>query len=350
MADMLAIAVAGAGSIGRTHVALIERSAECRLAAIADPAPGAAEWVASNDVPAYRDLSALISAERPDGIILATPNVLHVEQALACIAAGIPCLIEKPVAHAIVDGERLLQAIEASSVPALVGHHRLHSPIMAEAIRVIADGTLGPLVAITGSALFRKPDSYFEEAPWRREPGGGPILINLIHEIANLRALAGEIAEVQASVAHKSRGHEVEDTAAMTFRFESGALGTFILSDAAASTQSWEQTSGENPAYPRDESENCYEIAGTRGSLSVPTMVLRTFPPSMPASWFTPMQSRVVAVERVDPLARQLSHFCAVIRGDAKPLVSIRDGLQNLRVVEAIMQAARNGASVKVAH
>ena len=48
-------------------------------------------------------------------------------------------------------------------------------------------------------------------------------------------------------------------------------------------------------------------------------------------------------LEVVDPLERQLAHFCEVIRGNADPLVSVRDGLQNLRVVDAIAESARTG-------
>jgi predicted dehydrogenase len=60
------------------------------------------------------------------------------------------------------------------------------------------------------------------------------------------------------------------------------------------------------------------------------------------------MRCTTAEVQRDDPLALQLEHFCAVVRGEAAPLVSVRDGLQNLRVVEAITQAARTGASVEI--
>ena len=55
-------------------------------------------------------------------------------------------------------------------------------------------------------------------------------------------------------------------------------------------------------------------------------------------SWWKPFQVEVAAVDRADPLAHQLAHFCAVIRGEAQPLVTARDGLQNLRVTEAIAE------------
>ncbi len=51
---------------------------------------------------------------------------------------------------------------------------------------------------------------------------------------------------------------------------------------------------------------------------------------------------------RKDPLAEQIEHFAAVIRGDAEPLVTARDGLQNLRVTEAIVEAAKTGRTVNI--
>ena len=74
-------------------------------------------------------------------------------------------------------------------------------------------------------------------------PGAVPILLNLIHEVNNLLSLVGDIVRVQATTSNTTRGFAVEDTAAMVFTFANGALGTFLLSDAAASARSWEQTS-----------------------------------------------------------------------------------------------------------
>jgi predicted dehydrogenase len=247
--DKLRLAVAGAGLIGRTHIALIQHSAEATLSGIVDPAPSAAEVARRADVPLHAALGDLLTTDRPDGVILATPNLLHVSQALECVAAGVPVLVEKPLADSVEEGERLCAAADGTGAKVLVGHHRLHSPLLEVACAVVGRGTLGRLVAVQGSALFYKPDGYFDEASWRRQSGGGPILINLIHEIGNLRAMCGEIVAVQALASNAVRGFPVEDTVAINLSFASGALGTFLLSDTAASPRSWEQTSQENPSY-----------------------------------------------------------------------------------------------------
>lgn len=340
------LAVAGAGLIGRRHIELIQASQRCELAAIVDFSPAAQEIAEAAGVRLFQTFAELFEQHRPDGIILATPNRLHAEQALACIAAGVPALIEKPVAHSLEDGERLRRVAERINVPILVGHHRAHSPVLARAREIIGQGRLGSIVSVMGSAVFYKPDDYFDAAPWRRQAGGGPILINMIHEIGNLRSLCGEIVAVQALASHATRRFSVEDTVAINLRFESGALGTFLLSDTAASARSWEQTSRENTSYPSYEDEDCYVIAGDMGSLSVPTMRLKTYARREDRSWWKPFECTVEAVTRADPLQRQLEHFCDVICGTAQPLVTVDDGLRNLRITEAIVEAVRTGAVV----
>ncbi len=339
------IAVAGAGLIGRRHLEEIQRSSSAEPASIVDPFPAAAEVAREFGVPLYSSLAELFERDRPDGVILATPNQLHADGGLECVEAGVPVLVEKPLADSVASGTKLVEAAEAATVPLLTGHHRQHSPIMARAREVIQSGRLGPIVAVVGTALFYKPDDYYDVGGgWRREPGGGPILLNLIHEVNNLMQLVGDIVSVQAVSSNATRGFPVEDTAAMIFRFANGALGTFVLSDTAGSARSWEQTSQENTAYPTYQDEDCYHVAGTIGSLSIPTMRVKTFPGTR--SWYEPYDTSTESLDRADPLANQVEHFAAVIRGEAQPIVSGRDGLNALRVTEAVTEAARTGQIV----
>jgi len=207
---------------------------------------------------------------------------------------------------------------------------------------------------VVGTVLFYKAESegYFDGAQsWRREPGGGPILLNMIHEIDNLRSLAGEIVAVQAFTSNATRNFPVEDTAAIALRFANGALGTFMLSDTAACDRSWEHTSGEDPRYAlaHTDDDDCYIVAGTFGSLAIPTMRLQRYLKADERSWHKALDKSMLERDAVDPLERQIAHFADVIRGRAQPLCSARDGLQNLRVVDAIVEAANTGHVVSTA-
>ena len=280
-------------------------------------------------MPLYRSLDELFEQDRPDGVVLATPNQLHVEHALTVHRgrrADAARKADRP------DGRR--RPSGWSQMPRRSGAQdpdrpppRAQSDHGEGEAASIDEGVLGRLVAVMGSAMFFKPDHYFADAPWRREIGGGPILLNMIHEVHNLRMLCGDIVAVQAFSSHATRGFPVEDTVAINLRFANGALGTFMLSDTAACARSWEQTSQENKAYPTYEDEDCYVIAGTFGCLSMPTMRLKTYPRAEDRSWWKPFEVGVVGMVRDDPLKHQIEHFGAVVRGEAQPLVSARDGL-----------------------
>jgi predicted dehydrogenase len=166
--DQTRIAVAGAGIIGLAHIGVTLKSTTCRLCAVVDPSPAAVDVAARAGVPLYRSLDELIAHDRPDGVVLATPNQLHVPQALQCIAAGLAVLLEKPIAPTVAEAQTLVHAADAARARILIGHHRAHSPIMAKARQVVESGQLGRLVAVMGSATFFKPDHYFTDSPWRR--------------------------------------------------------------------------------------------------------------------------------------------------------------------------------------
>ncbi len=347
--QVLRIAVVGAGLIGVRHMALVRANADTTLAALIDPSPHAAALAQAEEVPYFRTLADYLAAARgtarPDGVILATPNALHVADALACLQAGIATLIEKPLADTLVDARRLLQAAASSPVALLVGHHRRHSHTLQQVRQTLESGALGKIVSLSGSALFFKPDSYFNAAPWRRQAGGGPVLINLIHEIDSLRFLLGDIVQVQALTSNAVRQFEVEDSAVINLRFASGALASFSLSDTAAAPRSWEQTSQENPDYPAYPQQDCYFISGTRGSIAVPT--LRMWRYAQAASWWTPFVCTQLALQQNDPMAQQLVHFCAVVRGQERPLVTVVDAARSLAATLAVIDAARTGSTIQ---
>lgn len=339
------IAVIGAGLIGRKHLAILKEDPAFEIAGVADPAPQAEAYARENAFPYFKETGALLDKARPDGVVIANPNALHRETALACIARRTPAIVEKPIADTLADAGAIVQAAETSNVPVLTGHHRRHNPIMQAARDFVVSGALGKIVATTSTWLHRKPNNYFD-VTWRRETGGGPILINAIHDIDCLRMVVGEIESVQATASSKTRGFPVEDTAAAVLRFANGAVGTLIVSDATPSPWNWEATSRESDITP-SELENCFIVAGTHGSLSIPQLQHWCYD-KPDGAWADPLTRRTLPSRDADPYRRQLHHFARVIRGEEKPVIDAAEGARTLAATLAIVESAKTGRSVQV--
>lgn len=345
----LSVLLSGPGLIGRKHAELLARSERSNLAGVVGPAtPANVAFAEERNVRLFATLEAALAATNPNAAIIASPNEFHCEQVLACIERGIPTLVEKPLTSDLRSANLICEKSRASGVPVLVGHHRTYNPLLPVARDFITSPQFGELVAVQGSVMFRKPDHYFAEGPWRSRIGGGPIYINFIHEIGIMHYLCGPIVSVWARAGNRRRRFEVEDTAVICFQFESGALGSFVLSDIAASDKSWEMTSGENPAYPYSADADCYHFAGSNGSLDFPTMKARYYGNDQTPSWWSPFRTETLKVHAGNPLERQLAHFEDVVSGLAEPIVSAEAGRANVRVLEAITAAIQNGRSVDV--
>jgi len=116
-----------------------------------------------------------------------------------------------------------------------------------------------------------------------------------------------------------------------------------VVSDAATSPWCWDFCAGEQPQYPRQQSQSHF-IAGSLGSLSLPDLALWTYRGER--QWHAEMTREQTAVHAADPYERQLQHFAAVIDGSASPLCSALDGLRTLQATLAVHQAATTGQPV----
>jgi predicted dehydrogenase len=339
----LRIGIIGAGAFGQRHIATASREPLCEVAAIADPAASAEAVARAQGVAYFPRYEDMLAEGKLDAAIIATPNAMHVPAGLACATRRVHMLIEKPIAETVEAARQLSEAAERAGVALLVGHHRRYNPIIAKAREIVQGGGIGRLTAVTALWLLQKPAAYFDVG-WRVETaGGGPILINLVHDIDDLRFICGEIASLQAMTANGARGHPVEDTAAIVLRFAGGALGTVTLSDAVAAPWSWEITSGEASMYPQ-RPENCYLFAGTTGSLAVPRLELWRY--AGETGWSAPLSCERLEVAREDPQVVQLRHFCRVVRGEEKPLITGLDATRTLAATMAVSEAARTGRRV----
>jgi len=339
------IGVVGAGFMGRQHVEFIRAAPGAVLSAIADPAVPAGTY----DCPIFESTSAMLAAVQLDAVVIANPSALHVETAIECVETGVAVLLEKPVAVDYSEALRLVDAVARLEGRLLVGHHRRHHPAIARARSALAGGEIGDFVAVSGLWSARKEDAYFTDTPWHRTRGAGVMLINVVHDLDLLRHLCGEVVEVAAIQSSHARRLEVEDTVALNLRFESGALGSFLASDAGVSPWGWDQSTEETLAFPFIPDGVAYQLVGTRGALSVPNLAKYSYDRSVPADWHSPLSRTYLPAVPRGSFEAQLEHFLVVARGEAEALVSAEDASRTLALVEAAALAARSGRTVDVA-
>lgn len=339
----IAIGIIGAGLIGRKHLAEIATHPDFDLVGIADIN---AEQVAAENPAArvFADFRQMLDEARPNAVVIASPNQMHAENGVECARRGIHILIEKPVTDSLESAAKLVAAVRKTGIRTLVGHHRRHHQQVAALRSLIAEGRIGNIVGVSAIWATYKPDSYFKAAPWRTQAGGGPVLINLIHEIDFLRFAVGEISAVSATLSNRQRGFAVEDTAAILIEFENGAVGTFLLSDSAVSPWTMEQGLGESPAFP-SSGESSYRLVGSRGALEFPNLVEWTQAGGEP-NWNRPAHAQRINVPTINPYAAQLDHFRDVIRGVVPSILSVEDGARTLVATLAVNEASLAGKRI----
>jgi predicted dehydrogenase len=325
------------GLIGTPHAQTLQKVDECELVAVADVDEQYREAAAKLGAKYYQDYAEMIQMENLQGVIIATPNHLHVSMGIACAQRRLHLFVEKPIAPNLADADRLIESAKHHKVHILVGHQRRFNTLVEKAREVVRSGELGKLVGVSITWALLKPPEYFEGPfSWRKNKGGGPILINLIHEIDNLRYICGEIAEVFAVTSNRIRNFSVEDSAAITMRFADGAVGTAFVSDCAPSLSAYEATTGENPLIYHDFG-NCYYFYGTEASLLFPQMKKLYYSDPAKLGWHYPIAEQgMTLVQAEEPYVKEFRHFARVIRGEESPRTSGEDGRRTLEVTLAI--------------
>ncbi|WYZ45810.1 hypothetical protein EsH8_IX_000035 [Colletotrichum jinshuiense] len=344
----ISFAVIGTGLIGPRHARTIVQNPQTELVAVVDPAPAGGQLAAELQVAHYTSVDDLLkSPHSPQAAIVCTPNHTHVAVSKELASGGVHVLVEKPVSADIPSGNELLSHFGTTGVKALVGHHRRFNPYIISTKKVIDSGALGKIIAINGLWTTYKPEDYFA-APteWRQGKNGGVVLINAIHEIDLLHHLLGPIVRVHAEKTASQRGYDAEEGAALTLRFKSGVVGTFIISDNVPSPYNFEAGTGENPLIPKT-GQTFYQILGTDGTLSVPDMSVWSYKGTS-KTWNSDLARDKVSVEDGIPFELQLAHFCQVIRGEEAPSCSLQAGLAALVVCQAIKEAIEANSTVDI--
>jgi predicted dehydrogenase len=338
------IALAGLGVIGRKHAAAMAESSTVELTAVIDANPALADLAREHGAAFHGSLDELFEKTAVDGVLLATPNAMHASQGIACVERGLHVLVEKPFATDVDEARTLVEAGKKHNISILAGQYRRFNTQVETARDIVRSGAIGDLVGVSAIWAMKKHDEYYDVA-WRTEPGGGPILTNLIHDVDCLRWICGEITSVSAQATNRTRGHAVEDTAAITLGFESGALGTVLLSDVAPSPWAFEASTTENADFFHMD-DCCYRFMGTKGCFDFPLMRIWNFPENVPQRWDYPMAKSHRPVGPGKPLNAQMEHFGRVIRGEEEPRTSGADGARTLAATLAVTEASKTHRTV----
>ncbi|MFK0006426.1 Gfo/Idh/MocA family protein [Paenarthrobacter sp. NPDC090520] len=233
-------AVIGCGDVSSVHFAALATLADAELVAVCDTNPERLEAAAAaHGVPGYASHLDLLEKVRPDVVHICTPHHLHASIAADCLEAGVSVIVEKPLAHTLEEGRRLIEVAERSTAKIAVCFQNRYNAT-SQAMRELLDGgTLGRVLGASATVMWHRSGDYYRDRPWRGTwaGGGGGLMMNqAIHTVDLLQWLVGDVAKVEGRASTRALAGviEVEDTAEFVAEHENGARSVFFATLANA--------------------------------------------------------------------------------------------------------------------
>ncbi|MGO1482072.1 MAG: Gfo/Idh/MocA family protein [Brachybacterium sp.] len=231
------IGLIGCGDVSVVHFEAIRDIEGLELVGVADSDPEAlARATAATGVPGFASTQELIDAVGPDAVHVTTPHHQHVGPSLTALEAGVHVLQEKPLAHTLEDGRRLVEALAASPADGpkigicFQNRYNLASQRLHE---MLGSGELGAVRGAWASVVWTRSADYYRAKPWRGtwDGSGGGLLINqAIHTLDLVQWLLGGVERTDGHVATRKYGEviEVEDTAELLLHHPGGVTTSFF--------------------------------------------------------------------------------------------------------------------------
>ena len=231
------IGLIGCGDVSVVHFEAIRDIEGLELVGVADSDPQArARAAEATGVPGFADTQELIDAVGPDAVHVTTPHHQHIGPSLTALEAGLHVLQEKPLAHTLADGRRLVDALAAAPADGpkvgicFQNRYNLASQRLHE---MLGSGELGAVRGAWASVVWTRSADYYRAKPWRGtwEGSGGGLLINqAIHTLDLVQWLLGGVDRTDGHVATRKYGDviEVEDTAELLLHHGGGVTTSFF--------------------------------------------------------------------------------------------------------------------------
>jgi len=338
VSDPIGIALVGLGRWAHAHASAAARSAQARVVSCFSRSRErreefAAEFGIDRNASSFEEVLA-----DPDvqGVVISTPNDLHVEMGLAAIEAGLPALIDKPVSVDIEGGLALLRSSPDGRTIGIAHHARRLAGHRAAAAWLRSGD--GGRVRLAHADFSNARGAHMKPDAWHRHVKGSEagVLIQVgIHQVDNVLSMLGPARAVNARFAHETLGH-MPDAAAVTIQHSSGAISVVTSSWTTPGHYRLEiQATGGNLSYSLDHGHWTSGDVDDHGTLTL----------DRDGDVATPFPFR-----KGDPLREQLDELAAAARGDGTMEVDVAAGLRAMAVVVAAVRSAdQDGAPVVVA-
>jgi predicted dehydrogenase len=329
------IAIVGAGLQARRRAAVVAGSANGELVAItAVPIASAATLAREMHADATTDWAATIVRPDVDAIIVCTPPDSHAEIAGAALHAGKHVLCEKPLARSSDEAQRIVDEAEAAGCILWCGFNHRYHPALRQVREWLEQGHLGEAMYLRARYGICGRPGYEHE--WRADPrrvGGGHLMEQGVHLIDLARWLIGDFATALGTVGtYYWKGQPFEDNAFAILRKSDGRVAMLH-----SSLTEWRNLFSLE-LFGTDGYARAEGLGGSYG-LETATLGVRDFD--------KPFAERRIEYRGADTCWQlEWEAFVAATKVSGDGLITARDGVQALRIVEAVYASASTGRSV----
>jgi UDP-N-acetyl-2-amino-2-deoxyglucuronate dehydrogenase len=234
---MLNFALVGCGRIAKRHSELLgskQIQGAC-LVAVCDIVESKASKISEQfSIPFFTDMHEMMQKVKIDVVVVLTESGKHAEHVVALAHYGKHIVVEKPMALTLDDADEMIKACDDAGVKLfVVKQNRFNVPVV-KAHQALKAGRFGRLVLGTVRVRWCRPQSYYDQAPWRGTWAldGGVLSNQASHHVDLLEWTMGEVESVFAMGTTALANIEAEDTAVVTLRFKNGALGVIEATTA----------------------------------------------------------------------------------------------------------------------